>query len=299
MAVRATPSRAVGQVLTRWLPLGAVLLAYWAAQLINTGLSANPVEGATNALGFALHVREPVSVDELIFGALPTTWLQDRWYTLGEVHWYDVPAALVHVSHFFVIPATAAVLFVRNRSRFRAWIGCVLLLAVIGIVLYIVYPMAPPWLAGRLGVVGEVHRISGIGWQYLHLDAVGSLLGGSQMAANPVAAMPSLHAASAALPAIFCWPAAAWWGRVLLAVYPIAMGVTLVYSGEHYMIDVLAGWLAAAAAVGGWRCRAAIRRRRTDRGESDRGRSDRGDRRDAEQAAEPTGARSGRQVSTA
>ncbi len=234
-----------------WLPLGAILLAYWAAQLINNGLSARPREGATNALGFGLHLREPVAVDTAVFGSLPTIWLQARWYTPFESHWYDVIAALVYVSHFVVIPLTALILFFRNRSRFRSWIGCVLLLAVIGIVTYVIYPMAPPWLASQLGIVGQVHRISAIGWDYLHLSVVGNLLGGSQMASNPVAAMPSLHAASAALLAIFFWGVAPWWARWLLAVYPIAMGVTLVYTGEHYVVDVLAGWLAAAAAVGG------------------------------------------------
>ncbi len=257
---RIEPTKAVSQVLTLWLPLAGILLAYWSAQLINSGLSSDPHEGAANALGFALHVREPVIVDERIFGALPTSWLQDRWYTTNQTHWYDVPAAVVYVSHFFVIPVTAVILFFRNRTRFRAWIGSVLLLAMIGIVVYVVYPMAPPWLASQLGLVDEVHRISGIGWDYLHLSIVGNLLGGSQMASNPVAAMPSLHAASAALSAMFLWSGSRWWVRALLLLYPMAMGVTLIYSGEHYVVDVLAGWVAAAAAISGWRLQARVRR---------------------------------------
>jgi membrane-associated phospholipid phosphatase len=35
-------------------------------------------------------------------------------------------------------------------------------------------------------------------------------------------------------------------GRVLLALYPLLMGITLVYAGEHYVFDVLAGWALAA-----------------------------------------------------
>jgi hypothetical protein len=31
--------------------------------------------------------------------------------------------------------------------------------------------------------------------------------------------------------------------RVLIAVYPVAMGLTLVYGGEHYVVDVLLGWV--------------------------------------------------------
>lgn len=250
MGARSARSRLVPQVLLAWLPLAVILLGYSAAQLINNGLGADPTEGATNALGFGLHVTEPATVDRWIFGELPTTWLQERWHSPPEVHWYDGLAALVYISHFFVIPLTAAILWFRNRTRFREWIGCVLLLAGIGITLYVVYPMTPPWLAGRLGIVGEVQRISGIGWEYVHLDFVMGLLGGSQMASNPVAAMPSLHAASAALLLFFCWRGAPWWARCLLVLYPLSMGLTLVYTGEHYVVDVVAGFLAAGVAVG-------------------------------------------------
>ena len=246
-------SRFVPQVLLAWLPLAAILLGYAAAQLINAGLSGEPTEGATNALGFPLHVTEPAGVDQWIFGELPTTWLQERWHSPPETHWYDGLAAVVYISHFFVIPLTAAILWFGQRARFRDWIGCVLLLAGIGIAVYVVYPMTPPWLASRLGVVGEVGRISGIGWEYVHLDFVMGLLGGSQMASNPVAAMPSLHAAGAALLLFFGWRRARWWARCLLALYPLAMGLTLVYTGEHYVVDVAVGWLAAGLAVGGWR----------------------------------------------
>ena len=37
--------------------------------------------------------------------------------------------------------------------------------------------------------------------------------------------------------------------RVLLAAYALAMALTLVYTGEHYVVDVLAGWLVAVVGV--------------------------------------------------
>jgi membrane-associated phospholipid phosphatase len=39
------------------------------------------------------------------------------------------------------------------------------------------------------------------------------------------------------------------WTKVLLALYPLVMAFTLVYGGEHYMIDIFAGWLLAIIAV--------------------------------------------------
>ena len=54
--------------------------------------------------------------------------------------------------------------------------------------------------------------------------------------------MPSLHTAYALMAVVFFLPVVRrrWW-PVLLA-YPLAMTFTLVYSGEHYVVDVLVGW---------------------------------------------------------
>lgn len=239
---------ALAQLLVAWLPLGALLLAYAAAQLINLPIGDDVVPGRRNAFGFPLHVAEPAHLDRAVFGALPTAWLQQHLHT-GGARWYDAVLALVYISHFVVIPAVTAFLWFRVRDRFRPWIVAVLAMTVAGTVTYVVYPMAPPWMADQLGVVDGVSRISDIGWGYLHLDRVGELLARSQGASNPVAAMPSLHAAGAALVLLFCWPSVGPARRILLVSYAAAMGFVLVYSGEHYVVDVVAGWLAAVLGV--------------------------------------------------
>ena len=79
--------------------------------------------------------------------------------------------------------------------------------------------------------------------------------------------MPSLHAGAALLVALFLWPIAGTLWRVVLVAYALAMGLTLVYTGEHYVVDVFAGWLVAAVAVAGG---AVVRRRRAGRGSTSR-----------------------------
>jgi membrane-associated phospholipid phosphatase len=64
-----------------------------------------------------------------------------------------------------------------------------------------------------------------------------------------VAAVPSLHAAFSLLIAITLWPRKHTWLRPLVALYPLAMAVSLVYAGEHYVSDILLGWIYALAAV--------------------------------------------------
>ena len=60
--------------------------------------------------------------------------------------------------------------------------------------------------------------------------------------------MPSLHAAFALLFTLYLWRLVPRWARPLLAVYPPAMTLALVYSGEHYVVDCIAGWVYAVAA---------------------------------------------------
>ena len=48
---------------------------------------------------------------------------------------------------------------------------------------------------------------------------------------------------------LFLWPRVNRRWRPLLVAYPIGMGLSLIYLGEHYLIDILLGWVYAAVAV--------------------------------------------------
>ena len=73
-----------------------------------------------------------------------------------------------------------------------------------------------------------------------------------QASVNLVAAVPSLHSAFSALVAMFLWRRVRPRLRPLLALYPLAMGLTLIATGEHYFFDVLLGWLYAGAVMAAW-----------------------------------------------
>jgi hypothetical protein len=210
------------------------------------------LEGYNLSRGYAdtgtPHALELVAADEKMWGWLtggevPTLWLQHHLYDPLHIHWYDVFASFVYFSHFVTTLVVAVVLWLRDRDRWAAFVRRWFTLSLLGLATYFVYPAAPPWWAGQYGLIDPVVRISTRGWQALGLHGAGNLLNAAQVdAANPVAAMPSLHTAYALFVVVFFMPVVRrrWW-PVLLA-YPAAMTFTLVYSGEHYMIDVLVGW---------------------------------------------------------
>jgi membrane-associated phospholipid phosphatase len=238
----------IAQLLIAWSPLSAILVAYWLAQWITAPLGVGDAAD-TNRLGASLHVLGPARADEALLGSVPSVWLQARLVD-GSPHWYDVVAALVYVTHFVTIPLITAVVWFRLRPRFGQWLTAVLAMSLVGIAGYLAYPAAPPWLAAQRGDIGALDRISHLGWEVLGLDAVGRLVQLGQSGSNPVAAMPSLHAGAAMLAALFLWPSVSRVSRVLLAAYALAMALTLVYTGEHYVVDVLAGWFVAAVGIG-------------------------------------------------
>jgi membrane-associated phospholipid phosphatase len=246
------PWRDVRRLAVDWLPFAAFLTAY------------DLTRGLAESLGMPLHVTEMISIDRIVgFGEVPTLWLQRHLLDLGVVRWYDVLTTLVYVSHFLAVYIIAAVLWARNRERFLAFIRRFVVLTAAGLATYILYPAAPPWFAARQGELDPVVRASGRGWDALGVSAAGGLIDYGQSLVNQVAAMPSLHGAFAALICAFFWAQARWPLRIVLVAYPLAMGFALVYGGEHYVIDVLLGWVYVALVMlgVGWVERAIATRR--------------------------------------
>ncbi|RBY86666.1 phosphoesterase PA-phosphatase [Blastococcus sp. TBT05-19] len=225
--------RRLGRLLLDWLPLVAVLLAYDASR------------GLADGLGMPVHVEELADADRWLGGGvLPTVWLQEH----VQADAWKAVATLIYSSHFVVTPLVLGVLWVRDRERWARCARLVVGLSVAGLVTYVLYPAAPPWLAARDEVIEPVARISSSGWEVLGLPKAGVLLDAGQGQVNLVAAMPSLHTAFAALMCAVLLPMARWtWQRVALVAYAVLMPVVLVWGGEHYVVDTLLG---AAYAVG-------------------------------------------------
>jgi membrane-associated phospholipid phosphatase len=255
------------QMVRDWLPFESVLLLYDYSRGVASPYSAEqmeqrhyPIHDVHNNLGLPLHVELPIRADQWIgerlgMGAMPTTWLQEHLHPDLHTPWYAAPISLTYSSHFLVMPTVAVVLWLVNRERFRVWMRMVVALAVAGVTTYFLYPMAPPWLADQRGVFPgpRVGRYSSDGFDLIGLHLVGGALDQGQYLVNPVAAMPSLHMAYATLAAGLFWFGRRWWQRALLALYPVAMGVTLVYGGEHYVVDELVGVVYVVAIIAVWR----------------------------------------------
>jgi hypothetical protein len=216
-------------VVVDWLPFFLVLTAYDLAR------------GGADGWLAPTHFLPQADVDAWLFGgAVPTVWLQQHLHQPGHVQWFEVAAFLVYVSHFFVTPLLAAALWLRDRWRFRRFAASLALLTLLGCITFVAFPAAPPWMASEHGLIEPSTRLIPQLWTWIGVGASDGLVGTGYRYANDVAAVPSLHAALALLVAMSVWPRH-WWARALVAAYPLAMAFAIVYTGEHYVADVLLG----------------------------------------------------------
>jgi membrane-associated phospholipid phosphatase len=222
--------------LVEWAPFMGVLFIY------------DRLRGIADGLLFPAHTLTQIRAD-LIFGTVPTVWLQSHlWHGAGHIEPWDYAIWFVYVTHFFATLFVAGALWLWWHDRFARFATMVCTLALAGFATYVLYPASPPWLAARQGDIGSANRIIGVVWPHVPLAHYGSLFEKGQTYANNVAAMPSLHAAYALLIALYLWRYTPSRWRPLLALYPVAMAFALIYSGEHYVVDCVAGWVYAGAA---------------------------------------------------
>jgi len=196
-----------------------------------------------------VHVSYPIAADRAIgLGELPSTRLQRALARTGVEgpEWRMLDRVLVwaHWS-WFAVPH-GALLYVLWRRPERFGRAAVMTYAVfdIGATFYWFLPTAPPWYAAGAREDGapseqlEVRRMMVEYGEHFWQDGWGSLY--SVFGGNPLAAMPSLHFATTLMAALLLAEVGPIAGAVGFG-YAAALGFALVYLGEHYVVDLLAG----------------------------------------------------------
>ena len=156
------------------------------------------------------------------------------------------------IGHFLFTAIFFFWLYHRSRDGFRSFRDGFLAATAIAVVIHWLYPTAPPRLAG-VGLKDTLLLLSGIDIGRPNSSAL----------SNPVAAVPSLHAAYALGVGIGMIRYARFLLlRVAGAIYPPLVVLTIVVTGNHFVLDAVAGM--AVLGIGFWLARALRRRSRED-----------------------------------
>jgi membrane-associated phospholipid phosphatase len=193
-----------------------VTLAYF----LTRGLARGDVQTAT------AHARALLSFEHALHldpeRAMQALALRHPWLTAAANLFYLV-------GHLPVLIATAVWLFWTRPLAYRWFRNAFLISALFGLSIYVVLPVAPPrYLPGFTDT----------------LKAAGFNVDGSSVGLfyNPYAAMPSLHVGWALLAGLVVVVSArARWLRVVGAALPVLMALAVLMTGNHFLLDILAG----------------------------------------------------------
>lgn len=242
-----SPERLLLLMLIAALILGRakLFLADWIPFLV-LFLSYEYLRGLSGNLGMPIHDVTPLE-RIVAFGQVPSLALQHGFYHAGQVSWYDIAATMFYFLHF-AFPLILGYLFwIVDRRTFLRFSRALIGMAFAAFIFYLFVPVAPPWKA----VPGVVKIIDHTLPSFTDLPGVPvPATVYHWLTPNAYAAMPSLHAAFPLLGTLF---ALRLWGRRAwpTLLYTLCVWISIVYLGEHYVVDIIGGVVFAIGAFVG------------------------------------------------
>jgi len=222
------------QFLWDWIPVLLLLFGY------------EYLRGLAPLLSKNTNIWPMIQADQLMFGYIPSIKLQELLYSPTTIRWYDYLAVVLYVSHFVIPMVTAFIFWMYNRRAFKHFTAGFLVLSYLAFVTYMIFPAMPPWMASNLGYIPPLQKIMDqVMASFAHPISVPTVY--QFFGANLVAAVPSLHAAYPLLIFLYVRQQISWLGY-LITPYVFGVWFSVVYLGEHYVIDVILGILYAIIA---------------------------------------------------
>jgi membrane-associated phospholipid phosphatase len=143
---------------------------------------------------------------------------------------------------FPLIAAVGLLMYARRRSEYTFTRDAILFSGALALVVYNLYPVAPPRLLEGVGVIDTLQKYNNLSYQAQS----------TQFFVNPYAALPSLHVGWSFLLALGVLRAFGrhhWWVWPLALLHPVAQSASTVFTGNHYFLDGAAGVVVAAAGL--------------------------------------------------
>lgn len=208
-----------------WLIFLVALLAYECSRALVIGNASLAVTNATGIINWekssGLFVE--LSIQQILLNHLDITKALNEFYMLA--HWIVTPL------YFIWLYRSRHAIYPYVRNAFLAANG-------IALIIYIVFPVAPPRLMTDMGFVDTLAGVSKIN---LHAGVFSKWF-------NADAAIPSMHFGYAFMIGVVgALLVSSWALRVLALAYPTLVFITITGTANHYVTDSLVGAVVIAA----------------------------------------------------
>src|SRR5258708_2860319 len=194
-----------------------------------------------------VHIFGMIRIDQLIFGYIPAVKFQSLFFNAANLQWYDYLSAIVYISHFVTPMIIGYIFWLKDRKIFKEYSITFLALSYAGLITFILFPAMPPWMASNLGYLPQIKQTLGPIMSHFPITSITFPTIYSLVGSDPVAAIPSLHAA---FPLLILFFLVKKFKKVGLLFIPYVIGVwfAVLYLGEHYFTDVMIGAIYAIGA---------------------------------------------------
>ncbi len=231
---------------TRKFALGfSIFILYW--------IVYDAMRGLPNYEVSTVHIKQPYAIDKALFGITYHNVLltPNEFFDLVHVKFLDILTGLFYLNWVPIPIAFAVYLYFKDKDIFAKFSLVFLLVNLFGFVIYYLYPEAPPWYVKLYGF----HLHIGVPGNMAGFARFDKILGVSVFQAlyaknaNVLAAMPSLHASYPVIVLYYAMKKKLGWFNVFFVIFLLGIWFSAVYSGHHYVIDVIAGALLAAVVI--------------------------------------------------
>ncbi len=213
-----------------------LLTALYLAYCVTRVLGAHDLGAGRQRAGNILRLEGMVHLD--VESRVNAAVTDMAWLAVPMDYWYAV-------LHYVVTPAALVWLYLTHRSGYARRRNALVISSILGLFGYVLFPTAPPRLMGD-PYLDTLARYAHLGWWADHASAPSGLGG----LTNELAAMPSLHVGWAV------WVAWALQGhvrtgrgRVVLLSYPLMTTAVVVCTGNHWLLDCIAGFLVVMVGI--------------------------------------------------
>ena len=206
-------------------PFIVLLMSYEALQGVAGSLTLAPVIHPTASSGLSYGVIQAVQ------SAFLSPDLTDAM-------------SLLYGLHFPLVIGSAILLWYSNKILYKRYVYSLVACSYVSLIFYTIAPSAPPWYNGvASNLLATTSAQIGSSSLFSELAKIGSMI-----ESDKLAAFPSLHAAYVVLFSYFTIKLKRTYGLVSI---PITVGVLFltIYLGQHYVTDLVAGVVVAAACV--------------------------------------------------
>ena len=223
-----------------WIPFVALLLAY------------ELMRGLADTVGFPVHIADMVTAERIVlFGQVATQMLQSAIHPAAGVDLVAEMATVIYMLHFALPLVVGFVLWVGRRALYYDFVAALIVLSLAAFVTFVIMPTAPPWYAAQVGMLNSQSGVATI--SFLKPGAFDTLAGALGFSGhylytyafygvnpNGFAAWPSLHCAYPFLTFLVLRRA---FGRVgwLAFAYTLLVAFSVIYTGDHWIIDCIGG----------------------------------------------------------